>query len=477
MGWSRGKGLGMKEDGEQHFIRISHKTDQKGMGYQERDDQWTSHANQFNSLLKSLDNSANASENESGGNDEENEVTAPTVGFGFNSVEKEKNKKSKSVKIELSGKSLEEMSKKSGVRVHYRKFTRSKDISKYSEKDLANIFGKKCIEENGNEIETGVEEIEPEMDATIQEHSKTKKNKMSKRNKGKIDESNESELATIEQEPEKKRHKKDKQSKVNIALTENVNEHESSQIKLEKKKKRSKNESANETLIVVSDENSDCEIVEIKMKKKKKKKIKKSTDESQPQSTEVIETENTATDKVSTKKKKEKKNHSMKISGNTSTSNPEVNINQSVPISNTEFINGILSILVNNNNNNSGNYSTALEQSNANNEDDEEMTTAIKINPNITMNEVFEINRYHAEMFRFVDLDGFPNANLSDLSGYGYNKEFELKISEKSKDQNKINDLWDYALVNKYGKEAIQTKKTKRYSIKHLKKKNVFMKL
>lgn len=468
MGWSRGKGLGMKEDGEQQFIRVSHKTDQKGMGYQERDDQWTCHENQFNSLLKSLDNSANASENESGGNDEENEAATPTVGFGFSSMEKEKSKKSKSVKKELSGKSLEEMSKKSGVRVHYRKFTRSKDISKYSEKDLANIFGKKCIEENGNQIEAEVEEIESETDGTAQERSKAKKNKSSKRNKEKVDESNESELVTVEPEPEKKRRKKDKQS----ALPESVNEDESSQIKMEKKKKRSKNDTANETEVVISDENSDCEIVEIKMKKKKKKKSKKSTDESQPESAEVIETEDTATEKVSKKKKKEKK-----ISGDTSASNPEVNINQSVPISNTEFINGILSTLANNNNNNSGNYSTALEQSNANNADDEETTTAIKTSPNITMNEVFEINRYHAEMFRFVDLDGFPNANLSDLSGYGYNKEFELKISEKSKDQNKINDLWDHALVNKYGKEAIQTKKAKRYSIKHLKKKNVFMKL
>lgn len=116
---------------------------------------------------------------------------------------------------------------------------------------------------------------------------------------------------------------------------------------------------------------------------------------------------------------------------------------------------------------------------NKNNDDtnNDEMKSINKTNPNIEMNKVYEINRYHAEMFRFVDLDGFPNANLSELSGYGYDKEFELKISEKSKDQNKINNLWDHALVNKYGKEAIQTNKKNKYSIKHLKKKNVFMKL
>lgn len=376
MGWSKGKGLGMNEDGEQNFIRVSHKTDQKGMGYQDRDDQWTGHENQFNSLLKSLDNSANVSENESA-NEEPNKGT-PTFGLGFASAEK-KSKKSKSVKSELSGKSLEEMSRKSGVRVHYRKFTRGKDISRYSEKDLANIFGKKCMD--SQKMEAGVEQGKP----------------------------------------------------------------------------------------------ASGEIVSIKMKKKKKKS-KKTSDESQAECAKTAEIETTtannncmnslddSANKVSKKKKRDKT-----ISNNTTALNSEVNKNESVPISNTEFIDGILNILVN-----SGHSSTVLKQSN---NDDEETTPANNTSQNIIMNETFEINRYHAEMFRFVDLDGFPSANLSDLSGYGYGKEFELKISEKSKDQNKINDLWDYALINKYGKEVIQTKKANRYSIKQLKKKNVFMKL
>lgn len=94
------------------------------MGFKERDDQWTEHESNFGNLLKTLSN------------DKE-----------FTAIEK----------VEI--KSLEEKSQKSKVRVHYQKFTRGKDISKYSMKDLANIFGKKSLDQN-NEEENNTEQLE-----------------------------------------------------------------------------------------------------------------------------------------------------------------------------------------------------------------------------------------------------------------------------------------------------------------------------
>lgn len=472
MGWSKGKGLGVKEDGEQNFIRVAHKTDQKGMGFQDRDDQWTAHENQFNSLLISLDNPAKSSD------DEANEEVART-GFGFASEKKAK----KSVKSSLSGKSLEEMSKKSSARVHYRKFTRGKDISRYSEKDLANIFGKKFIEED-NVVEEPVKVEEEEVPCsnygittietgtTIHDYFKTKKNGLKRT----------AESDTVDGAAEKKHRKKEKKLKESKAqetdtatelavssaehstssaekATESAKQANSSakesksseqptqngaQVQLDdehtididelpkkqKKKNKSKNEAAVEHTIVVPDEDSDCELVSVKTKKKKKSK-------KSAESTEADEC-----DAAGSKKKRK---------------STEVNTIKSE--SNTQFIDGILDLLARNS---AANHSNATEP---------------PYSRQIAMDEIYEINRYHAEMFRFVDLDGFPSANLSDLCGYGFNKDFQLKVSEKSKDQNKINDLWDSALINKYGKEVIEAKKAKRYSAKQLKKKNLFMKV
>ncbi|CAG9772737.1 unnamed protein product [Ceutorhynchus assimilis] len=113
MGWSQGKGLGAKEDGRTEHIKVSYKNDSQGVGYKESDDQWTEHETNFTALLAAL-----------GGGEQD-----------------EKNTESKI-------QSLEEKSQNSKARVHYRKFTRGKDISRYSEKDLANIFGKKSLKEN-----------------------------------------------------------------------------------------------------------------------------------------------------------------------------------------------------------------------------------------------------------------------------------------------------------------------------------------
>lgn len=492
MGWSKGKGLGIKEDGEQNFIRVAHKIDQKGMGYHDRDDQWTSHENQFNSLLKSLDNPANTSDdNDSNKSDEE----VARVGFGFSNGETS-SKKPKTIKSKLSGNSLEEMSKNSGVRVHYRKFTRGKDTSRYSEKDLANIFGKKTgfeeetqapMEQSNFEekdSENGITTIET--GTTIQDYFKKKKNPRGTLSQESADEQIPSD--PIVEKPEKKKRKKDKKSNAEAVIPPNEIEtieiDQSPPPKKDKKRKKSKKEPIEVETIVVSEEDSDCEILSIKEKKKKKKSKKEKPSECAG----IVEiTNDTANDEslvdtVEKVPKKKKKSGKKKEPIETTITETEVNPIESKSISNTQFIDGILDILVSNNQ--SAPSSTALNSQNADSDDDDDDSNndnrsqqTTQISTNIAMDEVFEINRYHAEMFRFVNLDGFPNANLSDLSGYGYSKEIELKVSEKSKDQTKINDLWDYALINKYGKEVIQAKKAKRYSMKHLKKKNLFMAL
>lgn len=109
MGWSVGKGLGAKEDGMTEHVRVSYKNDTSGIGFEDRSDQWTKHETDFTSLLKNL------------AGEDTKAITKPQV-------------------------SLEKKSQSSRARVHYHKYTRGKDLSRYSEKDLANVFGRKQLE-------------------------------------------------------------------------------------------------------------------------------------------------------------------------------------------------------------------------------------------------------------------------------------------------------------------------------------------
>ena len=117
MGWSKGKGLGKQQHGNLDFIQIRYKNNANGLGYNGLKDEWTTNESQFDNLLKSL----NENPDSSSGNIEESERT------------------------KTGNKSLEERSKYSRARVHYKKFTRGKDVYKYSKKDLANILGKKSL--------------------------------------------------------------------------------------------------------------------------------------------------------------------------------------------------------------------------------------------------------------------------------------------------------------------------------------------
>lgn len=54
MGWAPGKGLGINENGNTDHVKVKFKDDSGGVGYKDRNDQWTEHESSFNSLLQNL---------------------------------------------------------------------------------------------------------------------------------------------------------------------------------------------------------------------------------------------------------------------------------------------------------------------------------------------------------------------------------------------------------------------------------------
>ncbi len=145
MGWSKGKGLGREEQGDLEPVRLKYKNDAEGVGYKVKDDQWIAHRDEFNAILGEL-----------------NGADAPTE-----------------IPESIPVKSLEVRSKSSKSRVHYHKFTRGKDLSRYSAKDLACILGKRAgdgvkqsetSENQAEEIEKVGEENEKEETSDV-EHS------------------------------------------------------------------------------------------------------------------------------------------------------------------------------------------------------------------------------------------------------------------------------------------------------------------
>ncbi|EFN69541.1 Pin2-interacting protein X1 [Camponotus floridanus] len=111
MGWTKGKGLGVNEQGITEYINVSHKNDTAGIGYDKNVDIWVEHQEKFNNLLKQLHENGNQ-----------------------NTTQKLETEDDRSMELK---------SKQSHARVHYKKFTQSKDINKYKPKDLANILGQK----------------------------------------------------------------------------------------------------------------------------------------------------------------------------------------------------------------------------------------------------------------------------------------------------------------------------------------------
>ena len=114
-----GDGLGATNQGIKDPITIKANSDNRGIGHEVgMDDVWLNQKDDFDDVLASL-NSAHAS-----------------TANSDNEQDQESSKNSQTEK-----QSLRDISKKSKKRVHYEKFTKGKDLSRMSQKDLANILG------------------------------------------------------------------------------------------------------------------------------------------------------------------------------------------------------------------------------------------------------------------------------------------------------------------------------------------------
>lgn len=126
MGWESGKGLGAKQDGMLEPIQVKKKEDKKGIGHEGHDDTWLAHQDDFQAVLAALNEAHNGGAAEGGENDKPKE---------------EPEEVTEEAEEETDKRSLEGLSKKSGRRVHYHKFTRGKDLANYSKNDLGSILG------------------------------------------------------------------------------------------------------------------------------------------------------------------------------------------------------------------------------------------------------------------------------------------------------------------------------------------------
>uniref|UniRef100_A0A914YH66 G-patch domain-containing protein n=1 Tax=Panagrolaimus superbus TaxID=310955 RepID=A0A914YH66_9BILA len=133
MGWNEGQGLGLKNQGMTENIKLKANYTQKGIGAEasDADRTWIAHHDEFSFLLEKL-NATKAAKVA------EKEKVAESEDSGDSDEEKEA-PKSKKLRGD-SSKSLEEKSKATKTRIHY-KYTKMKDISRYSEKDKSAVIG------------------------------------------------------------------------------------------------------------------------------------------------------------------------------------------------------------------------------------------------------------------------------------------------------------------------------------------------
>ncbi|XP_046672402.1 PIN2/TERF1-interacting telomerase inhibitor 1 [Homalodisca vitripennis] len=142
MGWSAGQGLGINNQGPTEIVAVRKKDDNKGLGFKDNGEEWLKTTSDFNDLLDQLGSSME------GEGEQADNVS-----------------------------SLEDRSKKSKARVHYHKFTRGKDLSRYSQKDLASIIGPVVVKsKSGDENDPDYTRNQVNMGSS-DKYFKSKKNK------------------------------------------------------------------------------------------------------------------------------------------------------------------------------------------------------------------------------------------------------------------------------------------------------------
>ncbi|XP_061401255.1 PIN2/TERF1-interacting telomerase inhibitor 1 [Musca vetustissima] len=497
MGWSKGKGLGAKEDGSQDFVRVRYKNDSQGLGYEQRDDQWTQHESSFNDLLKNLngdDTAEGATTNiEMNGNKSSSEDDdAPRVGFGFQTVDKPKHKKAK-LKEEISGVSLEERSKQSKARVHYKKFTKGKDLSQYSEKDLANIFGKKAADDEQQAL---FDQMNQHFNGADQSKDVVE-NKSETENFGGV-QTISTGLSVSEYFKLKMASLKKKSSDINVDLNE---KHETdSHATKEHKKKREAIAELDVQYFGVEKENTEMIIATANDQdaKKEKRKANVQLDE---EKLVVVEDGNIRNELCETTKKKKKK-HNRKDNKDDDHKigmdliNIERTVDQNMPINGVPKVEHE-SVSVTEKEDVSPPNATVTSKSTSNKicSENFDMETIGQLSlpeleDKLKSFNTCKISTFIAEKFRNVDLNYFPNSTLSQVEGYGCSQDIELIISANKKDEKRINNLWSNTLCKyanlqkptityrKYVRDCIKARKNKqpkpKLKVKKWKRKDAF---
>ena len=253
MGWEEGKGLGAKETGITENLKVKFKGDSKGIGYNNNDydNVWLDHQDDYEKLLKDLGNS---NDHQAVGNNTSEQVQT-----------------------------LELNSKSSKARLHYKKFTKSKDLSNASLTDLNCILGK--------EKRKQIAAIQISMEAVVEKFDEEKKD---------VDETNgglfsTNKLSVSDYFASKMAAKLNKTGETKVEVSyppsipideeiqnEEIKEGNDSEvfIKKTKKKKSHKIENPIEEVIKVLEEEE-----EVEKPKKKKQKKESNQEEANPETT------------------------------------------------------------------------------------------------------------------------------------------------------------------------------------------------